>query len=153
MRNYIVLLLCCTVFLIACEKYKYTRVSEDFLQGTWVDYGTNKFGLGGFTYQFTFEGNQFKMHKSSYSDLVPLNCNNHYLWNNYAKGTFTKQDYILSLSGVYCDKNYDKLTLDSCANQIKSGNFVTHFEDVHFYKDTLFLPIGLPATMIKLRKQ
>lgn len=137
----IIIALLVLLSVVSCKKQKDVCISvtNNFIQGKWLDYGNQMWGFAGRTYNITFNADSFYLSKSEYSDAVSVICNSGG-WDIYAKGKFEKNNNgLLILEGYYCDENYNRLMQPTCIERIDTGNFYREFNKVYYCNDTLVL--------------
>lgn len=141
MKKLLTILTLITVSLIGCKKQEdiCLPVSSDFLQGNWSDYCNNCGAFGASLYYFYFKDDSFKMNHQRITDVWFAECGAISNWAIYGKGLVEYKNGILSLTGVYCDENYDVLLESPCEYFIDTGKFYMEFNNVYYCNDTLVL--------------
>lgn len=130
MKKIVFILTILALLLTGCKKKETPPVlTNENLQGMWVDNKLNHYELGGIEYNFEFYSNKFKMFVKEYSDQTIVNCDYINTWENYIKGTYTVHKNSMFLIGNYCDSLYQIKTQTNCPSVMPIG----------VYTDTLVL--------------
>lgn len=146
-----ILILSILAYLSGCKPEE-SVLTDEILQGKWIDNGANKYDLGGIEYNFEFSGSEFKLYVGEYTDLWLANCNflNH--WENYMKGTFILKNDSIYLNGNYCDSLYQIKTETTCESVMPLGSYSDTLVLKLINNETLSFPNKIAKTTVLLKQ-